>query len=67
MYTDKGDGVTLAVAQKDEIAGYSHYEDAFAALDALPGLCRAVPTHAIFGSVIDIVYVLVSPGLPVPL
>ncbi|EIW62380.1 alpha/beta-hydrolase [Trametes versicolor FP-101664 SS1] len=54
-YTDKGEGVTLAVTQKDEIAGYSHYEDAFAALDALPGLCRAVPTHAIFGSVIDIV------------
>ncbi|OJT03500.1 hypothetical protein TRAPUB_5840 [Trametes pubescens] len=55
VYTDKGEGVTLAVTQKDEIAGYSHYEDAFAALDALPGLCRAVPTHAIFGSVIDIV------------
>ncbi|KAL1937276.1 hypothetical protein VTO73DRAFT_13885 [Trametes versicolor] len=55
VHTDKQEGVTLAVTQKDEISGYSHYEDAYAALDTLPGLCRAVPTHAIFGSVIDIV------------
>ncbi|KAI0655356.1 Alpha/beta hydrolase fold-1 [Cubamyces menziesii] len=52
-YPDK-QGVTLATTRVQEVGGYVHYEDSFAAMERLKVICPAMPVHCIFGSVIDI-------------
>lgn len=51
-YPDKK-GVTLCVTRASEVGGYSHFEDAFEALELLKGLCRSLPVHAVFGEILD--------------
>ncbi|KAI0363879.1 alpha/beta-hydrolase [Pilatotrama ljubarskyi] len=53
LYPDKKEGVTLAAARDQEAGGYSHHEDAFAAMERLKELCPAIPVHCVFGEIND--------------
>ncbi|KAI0353720.1 alpha/beta-hydrolase [Trametes cingulata] len=53
LYPDKREGVTLAAARAQEAGGYSHHEDAFAAMERLREVCPAIPVHCVFGEVND--------------
>lgn len=45
--------MTPKATRAAEVAGYSHYEDAFEALELLKGLCPVVPVHSVVGTVQD--------------
>ncbi|KAI0648725.1 alpha/beta-hydrolase [Trametes meyenii] len=53
IYPDRKEGVTLAAARAQEAGGYSHHEDAFAAMERLRHICPAMPVHTVFGEYND--------------
>ncbi|KAI0766213.1 alpha/beta-hydrolase [Trametes elegans] len=54
-YPGEKEGVTLACTRVQEVAGYTHHEDGFAALEMLKTLCPAMPVHTVFGGKRDMV------------